>query len=74
MNGVSTRPVIVRFHSPGSYVGTSPTWSTGNRSREVLAGRQPGRVVALLDEFLAIAIEEAHGHQSLSRRSYRYDK
>ena len=32
VNGRSTSPVTDRSHSPGAYVGTSPTCSTGKRS------------------------------------------
>ena len=40
---------------------------------EVLARRQSARVVPLLDQFLAIAIEESHASQSAQRRR-RYNR
>ena len=45
VKGRSTRPEIVRVHSPGPKVGTSPTCSTGKRSvRYCPGGRRAGSI------------------------------
>ena len=60
VNGRSTRPLTVRFHSPGRVRGHVADVQHGKPIGEVLAGRQAIGVVALLDQFLAVAVEETH--------------
>ena len=69
MNGRSTRPVIVRSTHRARTSARRRRAAPGNRSVRYCPGGSRVGVVALLDQFLAVAVEEAHALQCGRRRT-----